>query len=278
MSRGNSDGSAPASEPAVMIVSPSLTRLVLADPVEDQRVAPPPCSSRPTAARFFRSTALTALVGSVISVTRDSPPKTFATVPTRPSVVTTTSSTCDSLVAPGRDADALVERRRAREHRPPTSSKSFGKLGPCRSGAACAAGRSPAARPSRHQCRRSWAFSARSFLFSDFASNRPRVQLAASRNGRVTRFGGDLERAQHRGRDALDGVERGRPERDGDQDQREQDQADHDDPALQRARASRGVAGGSGALDRGAQDRKTDVPVARHVRQESTHRSSALGY
>ena len=71
------------------------------------------------------------LVGSVISVTRASVSKTLEIVPTRPSLVTTTSSTWSPWLRPAEmvtlwsRGDGLVSTC------PPTSPKSLGKLGPC---------------------------------------------------------------------------------------------------------------------------------------------------
>ena len=105
---------------------------------------------------------------------------------------------------------------------------------------------------------------------ADLASARPCAQPAASRKGRETRSAATSKGRRIAGRGALHAVERARAERDRDQDEREQHKAAHDDPALEGAGATRGVAGGGGALDGGAQDRKTDGPVARHVLAKSS--------
>ena len=251
-----------------MIVSPAFTGgLSFPTRSSTRAEAPVPWSRRPTAARFFWSTARTALLGSVISVTRDSPPKTFEIVPTRPSFVITTSLSLIAVAAPGRDGDALVERRRAREDaradlvevlreaRPLNVVQELLELDVVRARARQLRVDAPQAR----------------VLGPQPLVLRLRLEEPVRPVGRVAErvrhpVGGDLERTQGRGRGALDRIERRRAERDGQQGKREHDQTHHDEPTPEGARTGRGVAGGSGALDGGAQDRNADVPVARHER------------
>ena len=94
-----------------MIVSPKPTRLVLADAVENERSSRPSrARAAPTAARFCSSTARTALVGSVISVTRDSLAEHLRDRADEALVGDDDVLDRDPLVPAGRDRDALVER------------------------------------------------------------------------------------------------------------------------------------------------------------------------
>ena len=164
--------------------------------------------------------------------------------------------------------DRALRVRRAPRRAPGRSRRSTAGRG---SSAPPSAARSPArADSSRINCCRSVSTWARSFLFSDFASTRPCAQPTASRKGRETRSAATSNGRRIAARRALHAVERARAERDRDQDEREQHKAAHDDPALEGAGATRGVAGGGGALDGGAQDRKTDGPVARHALAKSS--------
>ena len=126
-------------------------------------------------------------------------------------------------------------------------------------------------------CWRSFSTCVRSFLFSCLRADqavRPADGVAERPRDAV---GGDFEGAKDPGDRALGAVERARAERDRDQDEREQHQAAHDDPALEGTGATRGIAGGGGALDRRAQDREADGPVARHCTKPSGDERSNRG-
>ena len=89
-----------------------------------------PWSSRPTAARFFWSTARTALLGVSDQRHAGLAAEHLRDRADQSLVGDHDVVELDPVAAAGRDRDALVQCRGARRTRAPTSSKSFGKLGP----------------------------------------------------------------------------------------------------------------------------------------------------
>ena len=109
-----------------------------------------------------------------------------------------------------------------------------------------------------------------SFAFSDFASASPWTQPIVSRNG--PRRGRRRPRTGRRMPAAVPWTPSSALERNETviRTSESGNQAAHDDPALEGTGATRGVAGGGGALDGVAQDREADGPVARHRPTQSS--------
>ena len=271
--------SLPPGEPAVMIVSPFSTRLSLPTSVEHERVGRAALlrACRPTTG-CDASTARTALLGSLISITSDGVRRsTFVTWPTSAPPLTTTSSTATPWFEPaaivtlwsnvvgfvstvgGDGAVVLRERAASRGSRAAVCRSSV--LVPAPPAPRRARSRSVAVLAPSAACSRTWRGRGRS------SSSRRRgtavaTRFAAISNGRST----DAPKlctgssASERNDSVIRTSE-------------SSDEAPHDDLAPEGARAIRGVAGGRGTLGGRAQHRETGSPVTRHAR---SHRASAV--